>query len=1290
MKQKITEVLAGCLLIVMLVLSVNGKIAFAAGWRDITGEGVFSAPCGIALDSSGNMYIADIASNSIKRFANGLWTEMDKKSGGYIQINDIAVDSSGNIYALDSGNKTIKRFSNNTWTNIAGVESLSYPSDMAVDSSGSLYVTDLNGGVLKLSNGVWTELSTPGEFVNPNAVAVDSTGNVYVADAGIIKKWSGSLWTDITGSAGFSDQIGITVDHNGVVYATDRTNHIIKKLSDDVWTDISSPDDFARPVDITVDGSGNVYVVDVGTNQIKKLSIHAEKPLINTQPQNATKYIKDAKAILSITAMASDSGVLSYQWYSNTGNSTSGGQEIAGAVFNSYAAPTDAVGTTYYYAVVTNTNPDVPGIQTAEAFSHIAAVTVSGDPVDGWLNITGDSDISEPNGLAVDSSGNVYVADSWHYKIKVIHASGGSSDITYSEVFANPSDAAIDSKGNVYAADPYNNQIKKLVDEAWVDISYGEIWGNPSFLAVDKSGSVYVSDTFNNKIKKLSDDRWVDITGNENLQSPRGIAVDGSGNVYVVDSIHKEIKRLSTDGVWTNITGNLGLDMPYGIAVADSGMIYVTSVEQKGVVKKSAGDGNWTDITLNGRFFAPYDVAVDGSGNVYVTDTSNSKIKKLYVTNAAVPSIGIQPTGAAVNAGSTNPTLNVTATAGDGGTLSYQWYSSTANSTDDGKPISGATGSTYSVPVTQAGTAYYYVVVTNTNNAATGKTTEAATSSVVAVTVNPVQLPVYNVTLDWQDGSTPASIGASQGSKLPEIAVTARPGYTFEGWYKDAAETTKWNMDTDVVSNDVILYAKWMAITNGGDNGENSGGDNGENSGGDNGENSGGDSGGNNGGNNGGNTGENSGSNTGGSTGGTTIPANDDVIVLVNGKEEKIGRSAASTEDGRTVMTVTVDQEQLEAKLEAEGQGAVVTIPVSAESDIIIVELNGQMAKNMEDKQAVLVMQTGHASYTLPAQQLDIDSISKQMGLAAALENIKIQIRIAAPDAVMMKVVKDAAEQNALMLVAPSIDFTVRAAHAGKTVDVTKFRAYVERSIALPDGIGPDEVTTGIVTEPDGSVRHVPTRIVLEGGRYYARINSLSNSVYSVVWHPLTFKDLEGHWAQVSVNDMGSRLVVDGIGNERYNPDEDMTRAEFAAIVMRGMGMKPFDGKSPFADVTVSDWYYSAVLTAYDYDLIEGFEDGTFRPQEKITREQAMVILSKAMVITGLKENLTDKSIDELLKPYTDAADVSEWAKAGVAASLQAGVVSGRGADQLAPKANITRAEVAAIVQRLLKTSNFI
>ncbi|WP_261808005.1 S-layer homology domain-containing protein [Paenibacillus sp. N3.4] len=203
-------------------------------------------------------------------------------------------------------------------------------------------------------------------------------------------------------------------------------------------------------------------------------------------------------------------------------------------------------------------------------------------------------------------------------------------------------------------------------------------------------------------------------------------------------------------------------------------------------------------------------------------------------------------------------------------------------------------------------------------------------------------------------------------------------------------------------------------------------------------------------------------------------------------------------------------------------------------------------------------------------------------------------------------------------------------------------------------------------------------------------MNSLTNSTYSIVWHPLAFTDVAQHWAKDAVNDMGSRMVISGIGNDMFNPDQDITRAEFAAIMVRGLGLKLEDGSSSFADVKTTDWFNSAIKTAYGYQLISGFEDGSFRPMDKITREQAMTIIAKAMKITALKASLPAKAAAELLNPFTDASHASEWAKNSLADCLQAGIVTGRSSTQLAPKAYISRAEVAAIVQRLLQKSKLI
>jgi len=412
--------------------------------------------------------------------------------------------------------------------------------------------------------------------------------------------------------------------------------------------------------------------------------------------------------------------------------------------------------------------------------------------------------------------------------------------------------------------------------------------------------------------------------------------------------------------------------------------------------------------------------------------------------------------------------------------------------------------------------------------------------------------------------------------------------------------------------------------------------------------------------------------------------------MLVNGKSENGGTLTTKQVDGQAVTTFAVDPKKLENWLSAAEQKTVITIPVELKSDVVIGELTGENIRSLEQKQAVLKIETGYATYTLPAEQINITAIADQIGKDIALSDIKIQISVGQSTEAMVKVVENAAARDTFKLVLPPLDFSVQAVHGSTIIDVTKFSAYVDRTIAIPGGVDPNKITTGVVVDPDGTVRHVPTKIVVIDGKYYAKVNSLTNSTYALIWNPIEFKDVAGHWAQKAVNDMGSRMVISGIDSELFNPNKNITRAEFAAIIVRGLGLKPDNGTSPFSDVKGDEWYASAIKTAYAYKLIDGFGDGTFRPADSITREQAIAILAKAMEITGLKAKLSAVEAGELLRPFADANTVSKWAQAGMAAGLKAGIISGRTETQLAPKAFITRAEVAKIVQKLLQKSELI
>ncbi|WP_081392530.1 Ig-like domain-containing protein [Paenibacillus odorifer] len=422
----------------------------------------------------------------------------------------------------------------------------------------------------------------------------------------------------------------------------------------------------------------------------------------------------------------------------------------------------------------------------------------------------------------------------------------------------------------------------------------------------------------------------------------------------------------------------------------------------------------------------------------------------------------------------------------------------------------------------------------------------------------------------------------------------------------------------------------------------------------------------------------------------TPAPVVNAASILINGKAETVGTATNGKRNEQTLTTIVLDQKKLEDKLATEGKGTVVSIGANSKSDVIVGELNGQMVKNMQGNQAILEIKAGNATFTLPAQQINIDALNEQIGKSVALQDIKIQIEISAPTADKVKALEAAAQKGSFSLVSAPVNFTARGIYGDKSIELSQFNTYVKRTIAIPEGMDPNKITTGVYVDSEGSVHHVPTKVVVIDGKYFATINSLSGGTYSVIWHPLEFSDVANHWAKEAVNDMGSRLVIEGTGSGQFTPDQAITRAEFAAIVVRGLGLEMEQAATPFSDVKTTDWYNSAINTAFTYQLINGFEDGMFRPDEHITREQAMLIIAKAMKITALQTKLSVQSADVLLAPFTDSSKVSNWAISGVTDTLQAGIIMGRSSKGLAPKDDMTRAEVAEIVKRLLEKSDLI
>ncbi|MBI4287202.1 MAG: SBBP repeat-containing protein [Chloroflexi bacterium] len=285
------------------------------------GDGQFSGPYGVALDSLGSVYVADQWNHRIQKFSNSgrfltKWGSYGSGDGQFINPHGVAVDGSGSIYVTDINNHRIQKFSSTgafltKWGSAgSGDGQFQLPFSVTVDSSGNIYVTDLgNHRIQKFSsNGTFlTKWGTygggNGQFYWPRGVAVDSLGNVYVADTSNhrIQKFNNSglfltKWGIFgSGDGQFSAPWGVAMDSLGNVYVGDMSNHRIQKFSNSglfltkwgTWG--SGSGRFYAPRGVAVDGSGNVYVADTANYRIQVFGVASPDTIPPTISASATK-----------------------------------------------------------------------------------------------------------------------------------------------------------------------------------------------------------------------------------------------------------------------------------------------------------------------------------------------------------------------------------------------------------------------------------------------------------------------------------------------------------------------------------------------------------------------------------------------------------------------------------------------------------------------------------------------------------------------------------------------------------------------------------------------------------------------------------------------------------------------------------------------------------------------------------------------------------------------------------------------------------------------------------------
>jgi uncharacterized protein (TIGR03437 family) len=588
------------------------------------------SPAGIAADGSGNVYVADLDTNVVRKISpdGKITTYAGDGEAGFsgdggpataAQLNTpdgLVLDSAGNLYIADRNNNCIRVVSpdGNIHTAIgngspgfsgdggaAAIAELDSPEGIALDASGNLYIADTQNDRIRMvaSDGTITTVAGIGNgnvlgdggpalaagLILPTGVAVDRAGNLYIADLGNsrIREVSAGKIATVAGS---SDGAPLAGNENAVSVLLNG------------------------PTGVAVDASGNIYFTEGSIGSGSGLA------------EGDYRVWKVSPA--SVLTVLAGNGMDSY--------SGDGGSAVSAQLLGPTGLATDSAGNLY---IADTGNHRVRRITADGVIRTIAGTGQPGYSGDGGPAAS--AQLNSPMGVALDSTGRLVIADSGNSVIRVINTDG-----TIQTLIGN---------GN---SSYYGDGLSDL--QASVN--------HPQGVAVSPYGGIYIADTLNNAIRMSGADGLVSTVAGTGpagfsgdggpatsalLSGPTGVSVDRAGNVYIVDAGNRRLRKITTDGVISTVAASLA--DPNSVATDTSGNIFVTSGGRR--VLMISPDGNASPIAgtgdccytgdgspaVNAALDSPSGLAIDtSSGIVYVADAPSNAVRAL-IPSGAVPNL---------------------------------------------------------------------------------------------------------------------------------------------------------------------------------------------------------------------------------------------------------------------------------------------------------------------------------------------------------------------------------------------------------------------------------------------------------------------------------------------------------------------------------------------------------------------------------------------------------------------------------------------------------------------------
>jgi uncharacterized protein (TIGR03437 family) len=530
-----------------------------------------------------------------------------------MQAEGVAIDANGNVYVTDALNHRVRQISpagiirTIAGTSIRGYSGdggpavdaqLNSPYGIALDYSGRVYISDLgNGRVRRIGTDGTIRTIAAAPLISPRNLAIDGAGSVYVSDFdghrvyqigpdGLLSVVAGTGVSGFSGDSGAASQArlafpaGLGVDRrNSAVYIGDTGNHAVRKMSGGVITTVSR---ISTPTGMTVDGLGTLFVADPAGGVVYRIPPTGD-------PRTIPVMARDV-------ALGPD-----------------GSLYVTDANFVRRVLPSGIV----------------------------SVVAGGGNPAFGDGGSAVSARLNHPSGVAVDTSGNVYVADRGNGLIRMLSATGTIATIAS---FDQPSSVSVDAAGNLYLADSGSRRVRMMTPQGRLsDIAGAAL---PVCALASPDGSVYIADAGAQRILRVLNGTAYIVE--EGVRDPGGMALDRAGNLYFTDAAR--VRKLPPSGPASDIVPG-AWKAPRGIAVDDAGNLYVADalrhqvilVDPRGLALPIAGTGTHGfsgdgDAAALAQLDSPSGIALGPGGKLYVADLQNNRIRVLSPATVAPPS----------------------------------------------------------------------------------------------------------------------------------------------------------------------------------------------------------------------------------------------------------------------------------------------------------------------------------------------------------------------------------------------------------------------------------------------------------------------------------------------------------------------------------------------------------------------------------------------------------------------------------------------------------------------------